>query len=128
MCVFCAPTILLPTTFLEYCTGILLSANVTNTTPTTKTNTAKTNKIALINPTVLNAPLTTTNVPNCVIAAGIDETIPANINIEIPFPIPFVVILSPSHASNWDPATSDKTTINPVIFDWTKIPEFLYDI
>ena len=26
ICVFCAPTIFLPTTFLAYCTGILLSA------------------------------------------------------------------------------------------------------
>ena len=47
MCVFCPPYIFLPTTFFAYCTGILLSACCTNTTPPTK-STAPTNIVNAI--------------------------------------------------------------------------------
>lgn len=46
---------------------------------------------------------------------GNDATIPANISIEIPLPIPFFVIFSPSHTKNAVPAKNDITTVIPVI-------------
>ena len=128
ICVFCAPTILLPTTFLEYWTGILLSACCTNTTPTTKSNIPNIIKIAVINPFVLNASSTIIKLPIDTIADGTLDTIPANINIEIPFPIPFDVILSPNHINKDVPAISDKTTTNPANTPFcTNIPDDLYE-
>ena len=119
MCVFCAPTIFLPTTFFEYWTGILLSANCTNTTPVTNNRTPNTINNANINPFVSKAPSLTTNPAIDVIACGILETIPAKINIDVPFPIPLDVILSPTHISSEVPATSDKITTAIV---WNPVP------
>ena len=54
--------------------------------------------------------------------------IPAKINIEIPFPIPFDVILSPNHINKHDPAVNDNTTTNAVNTpSSTNIPEYLYE-
>ena len=110
ICVFWAPIIFLPTTFLEYWTGILLSASCTNITPTIKTKIPNINNIAVTKPFVLNAPFTLIKLKIDVNADGIPDTIPANINIEIPFPTPLDVILSPSHIKNDVPATSEDIT------------------
>ena len=54
--------------------------------------------------------------------------IPTNIIIDIPFPIPLLVICSPSHIKSAVPAINDITTIAPVnIPEFIKIPEFLYE-
>ena len=42
---------------------------------------------------------------------GNDATIPANISIEIPLPIPFFVIFSPSHTKNAVPAIDTSSVI-----------------
>ena len=69
---------------------------------------------AVSNPVVLNAPFTNISPIIDVTAPGNPAIIPTKINIEIPFPIPFVVICSPNHISNAVPVISDNTTKNPV--------------
>ena len=49
---------------------------------------------------------------------GILDTMPAKINIEIPFPIPLSVICSPSHIKNADPAVSVSTTDTSFNNEW----------
>ena len=106
ICVFWAPIIFLPTTF-----------KIPNI-----------NNIAVTKPFVLNAPFTLIKLKIDVNADGIPDTIPANINIEIPFPTPLDVILSPSHIKNDVPATSeDITTIAVVTPVSINNPEFLYE-
>ena len=114
MCVFCAPTIFLPTTFLEYCTGTLLSAVWTNTTPATNIIAPIIIPSAISNPVVLNVPLPNTNPHKVVATDGKLETIPIKIIIEIPFPIPLFVICSPNHIRSAVPATNESTTNIPV--------------
>ena len=126
MCVFCAPTIFLPTTFLEYCTGTLLSACCTNTTPATNIIAPINIPIAISNPVVLNPASVIIKFHNVVTKLGKPDMIPTNIIIEIPFPIPLLVISSPSHINIDVPATKAITTIAPVAkFVFTKIPEDL---
>ena len=122
--VFCAPTIFLPTTFLEYCTGTLLSACCINTTPATKTIAPINIPIAINNPVVLNPLLANIKFHNVVTKLGNPEMIPMNIIIEIPFPIPLFVISSPSHINIDVPATRDITTKAAVEkFVFINIPE-----
>ena len=127
ICVFCAPTIFLPTTFLAYCTGILLSACCTNTTPAIRSIAPTIIAKAVNNPTVLNAPVPNIKSQIIVTALGNPEMIPTNIIIEIPFPIPLFVIWSPNHIKSDVPAISEITTKNPVKKSvLTNIPEDLY--
>ena len=63
---------------------------------------------------MLNAPLANINPIIAVTDFGNPAIIPTKINIEIPFPIPFVVICSPSHIRSAVPVINDNTTINPV--------------
>jgi len=109
-----APTIFLPTTFLEYCTGTLLSASCTNTTPATNTIAPITIPIAVNNPVVLNPLLVIIRFQSVVTPLGNLETIPIKISNDIPFPIPFAVISSPNHISTDVPVTNPNTTKNPV--------------
>ena len=115
ICVFCPPYIFLPTTFFAYCTGTLLSASVTNTTPATI------NIAPIIIPNTINSPVVekpaevNINLYNDTTPLGNPAIIPIKIIIEIPFPTPFAVICSPNHISSAVPATNDKTTKNPVI-------------
>jgi len=126
--VLCAPTIFLPTTFLEYCTGTLLSACCTNTTPDTKIIAPIIIPIAVINPIVLNPDDVTIKFQIVVTAPGNPDIIPMNIIIDIPFPIPLLVICSPSHISKDVPATNEETTNIPVSHpSLMNIPAFLYD-
>ena len=114
ICVFCAPTIFLPTTLFEYCTGILLSACCTNTTPATKIIAPITIPIASNNPVVLNIPLATIRFHSVTTPPGNPEIIPTKINSEIPFPTPLFVIWSPSHINIDVPVTKPTTTKAPV--------------
>ena len=114
ICVFCAPTIFLPTTFLEYCTGTLLSACCTNTTPVTRIKAPTTIPIAVNRPVVLNPFCVTISLHIVAIPLGYLETIPINISSEIPLPIPLLVICSPSHINIDVPATKAVTTNIPV--------------
>ena len=126
MCVFCAPTIFLPTTFLEYCTGTLLSACCINTTPAIKTIAPIINPSAINNPVVLNPLSVITKFHKVVTKLGNPEIIPIKIIIEIPFPIPLFVISSPSHINIDVPATNEITTKAAVEkFVLTNIPEDL---
>ena len=90
---FWPPYNFLPTTFLAYCTGIFLTASLINVTKAIVTNIITANTIANHN----------TNVPDwtdfttLIKSEGILEIIPTNIMIELPFPSPFSVILSPIH-------------------------------
>ena len=119
ICVFCPPYIFLPTTFLAYCTGTLLSACCTNTTPATSNNAPIIIAIDVIKPVVLNPiPVTNINLYIVVTADGNEDIIPINIINDIPFPIPLFVICSPSHISNAVPATNDITTRAPVVNPW----------
>ena len=128
ICVLCAPTIFLPTTFFEYCTGILLSACCTNTTAVTSTIAPIIIPSAVNNPVVLKIPAWNNKAQICGITVGSPAIIPTNIIIDIPLPIPLLVICSPSHIKSAVPAISDKTTVNPVKFPvLINIPEFLYD-
>ena len=93
-----------------------------------KTNTPKINNIDVIKPLVLNAPFSLTKLKIDIKACGKLETIPAKINIEIPFPTPFVVILSPTHISNDVPATNERITTNAVNTPFsTNKPDVLYE-
>ena len=126
MCVFCAPTIFLPTTFLEYCTGTLLSACCINTTPATNIIAPINIPNDINNPVVLNPLLVNIKFHNVVANLGNPEIIPIKIIIEIPFPIPLFVISSPSHINIDVPATNDITTraaVENSVF--TNIPEDL---
>ena len=114
ICVFCPPYIFLPTTFLAYCTGTLLSASCTKTTAATNNTAPKTIAIAISIPVVLTPSVVTINLHNVTNPDGILEMIPTKIIIEIPFPIPLLVISSPNHISTDVPATNDITTTNPV--------------
>ena len=115
MCVFCAPTIFLPTTFLEYCTGTFLSACCTNTTAAIKRIEPKIIPNAIKIPSVLIAPPWKIKfVTIYVMDFGKQEIIPTKIIMEMPFPIPLVVICSPSQISNAVPAIKDRTTNAPV--------------
>ena len=126
ICVFCPPYIFLPTTFFAYCTGILLSASCTNTTPATSITAPIIIPNAVISPVVLNPALVNTKLYKVVTTAGKLEIIPINIIIEIPFPIPLLVICSPSHISKAVPAIKDNTTKKPVKNPGLiKIPELL---
>ena len=122
----CAPTIFLPTTFLEYCTGTLLSACCINTTPATNIIAPIKSPNAVNNPVVLNPSeviIKSFNVPT---KLGKPEMIPTKIIIEIPFPIPLLLISSPSHISIDVPATNDITisvAVPKLVF--TNTPEFL---
>ena len=114
ICVLCAPTIFLPTTLFEYCTGILLSASCTKTTPVTS-NIAPTiipnvNK----NPVVLNPASVTIIFQNVVTALGNLEIIPTKIIIDIPFPRPLVVICCDNHINIDVPVIKPLTTNAPV--------------
>ena len=126
MWVLCAPTIFLPTTFLEYCTGTLLSACCTNTTPATKIKAPSTIPIAVNKPVVLNPASVIIKLHKVVSPLGNLEIIPMKINNEIPFPIPLFVIWSPSHIRTEVPATNPVTTKAPVKKVWsTNIPDDL---
>ena len=114
MCVFWAPTIFLPTTLFEYCTGTFLSASWTNTTADIKIIAPIIIPKEISNPVVLNVPVPIIKFQIVVTVLGSPETIPTNIIIEIPFPIPLLVISSPSHISKAVPAISEITTVNPV--------------
>ncbi len=58
---------------------------------------------------------------------GKDETIPAKIIIEIPFPIPFAVNFSPIYTKKLVPTINDITTVRPVIkLGFTNTPCFAY--
>ena len=128
MYVFCAPTIFLPTTFLEYCTGTLLSACCTNTTPATKIIAPIIIPNDVINPIVLNPDDVTIRFHIVVTAVGNPDIIPIKIIIDIPFPIPLLVICSPSHINREVPVTNDVTTSAPVNHpSFINIPDFLYD-
>ena len=128
ICVLCAPTIFLPTTFLEYCTGTLLSACCTNTTPATNRIAPTTIAIAVNNPIVLNPESVIIKFHKVVIPLGNLDIIPIKINNDIPFPIPFAVICSPNHINIDVPATNPVTTNNPVKkLLSTNIPADLYD-
>ena len=71
---------------------------------------------AVNNPVVVNVPPVNISLFQIdTIASGSPATIPTNINIEIPFPIPLLVICSPSHINNAVPAINDITTTIPVI-------------
>ena len=117
ICVFCPPYIFLPTTFLAYCTGTLLSASCTNTTPETKSSAPAIIAKANIKPVVLNAESTTIKLYNNLTAFGSEDIIPIKIIIDIPFPIPLLVICSPNHINNAVPAikeiTNRKAVPNP---------------
>ena len=96
-----------PPDFPECWTGIFLfdnSMNVTKLIINNQANTYKRNwKIPVSSFPVPQA--LETHVPNAVtIWLGSVETIPAKIIIEIPLPIPFVEIWSPSHITNIEPA------------------------
>ena len=105
------PTIFLPCIFFEYWTGILRSAPCKKTTRTTT---------AIITAAIITA----AKVPfagvfpliNCsksdVKSLGIREIMLMTRTIEIPFPTPFSVILSPIHISTEDPAVKAATTIS----------------
>ena len=132
---FWAPTIFLPTTLFEYCTGTLLSACCTNTTAATNIMAPTIIPIEINNPCVENS-LTigfsdTIGIIKFqieVTALGKPATIPTNIIIEIPLPIPLLVISSPSHISKAVPAINDITTVAPVINPLSmNIPIELYD-
>ena len=127
ICVPWAPTIFLPTTFFEYCTGTLLSASCTNTTPATNNNAPIIIPNAVINPVVLNPVLVNIIFQIVVIPDGRPEIIPIKIIIDIPFPIPLLVICSPNHISKDVPATNDDTTSIPVNHPaFINTPEDLY--
>ena len=127
ICELCAPTIFLPTTFFEYCTGTLLSACCTKTTPAINIKAPIIIPNAVISPTVLNPELVNINFQIVVIPDGNPDIIPTNIIIEIPFPIPLLEICSPSHINNDVPATSVETTNIPVNHPFeTNTPVDLY--
>ena len=115
ICVFCAPTIFLPTTLFEYCTGTLLSACCTNTTAVTNIKAPIIIPNDIKSPVVLNTPEPIIKFQIVVIAPGNPDIIPTNIIIDIPFPIPLFVISSPSHINKAVPAIKEITTVNPVI-------------
>ena len=124
----CAPTIFLPTTFFEYCTGTLLSACCTNTTPATKIIAPITIPIAVNSPVVLNPDAGIIKFHNVTNPLGKPDIIPININNDIPFPIPFAVICSPNHIRMDVPVTNPVTTNAPVRNESsTNIPADLYD-
>ena len=128
ICVLCAPTIFLPTTFLEYCTGTLLSACCTNTTPATNIIAPIITPNVISKPTVLNPSDVIIKFHKVEIPVGSPDIIPTSIIIEIPFPIPLLVICSPSHISIDVPTISPKTTRDAVKkLSSTNIPEDLYD-
>ena len=128
ICVLCAPTIFLPTTFLEYCTGTLLSACCTNTTPATNIIAPIRIPIDVNNPVVLNPASVIVKFHSVVTRLGNLYIIPININKEIPFPIPLFVICSPNHISIDVPVTKPVTTKAPVKKSlFTNIPVDLYD-
>ena len=114
ICVFCPPYIFLPTTFFAYCTGILLSASCTNTTAATSNIAPKIIPNASNNPVVLNPALVNANWYNVFKAFGNEDIIPTKIIIEIPFPIPLLVICSPSHIRSAVPVTNERTINAPV--------------
>jgi len=77
---------------------------------------------------VLNPLSVKINPHNVVTKLGSPETIPTNIIIEIPFPIPLLVIWSPNHINSEVPPTSPTTTNAPVKKSvLTNIPALLYD-
>ena len=84
--------------------------------------------IVVINPIVLNPDDVTIKFHIVVTAPGNPDIIPINIIIDIPFPIPLLVICSPSHISKDVPATNEATTNVPVSHpSLINIPDFLYD-
>ena len=106
----CPPYDLLPTTFWEYCTAILLSPSCRITVKTTNAK-----MIAMITHTARPAeaiafPFTNWS-NNVVISLGIREIMLITRTIDIPLPTPFSVILSPIHIRKADPAVSVNTTI-----------------
>ena len=111
---FCPPYIFLPTTFLAYCTGTLLSASCTNTTPATRIIAPIIIPREINNPVVLNPLAVIINLYIVVTADGNEAIIPMNIIIDIPLPIPLLVICSPSHIKSAVPATNESTINAPV--------------
>ena len=106
----CPPTIFLPCTFFAYCTGIFL-------TPSFKIMTKITIPIIIARmiiaaTTAFAIGLFRTNCSNSVeISCGIREIILMVRTMEIPFPTPFSVILSPIHIRNALPAVNAATTV-----------------
>ena len=119
MCVLCPPYIFRPTTRFAYCTGILRSASfIVTTKPIAMTAIAR---IATNVTTDWKDTLSPENSVACNerIIAGPRETIPVKMISEIPLPIPFSVISSPSHIKNAVPAVSVAVTIMKFI---TELP------
>jgi len=99
-CVLCPPYILRPTILFAYWTGIRLCPLSTKTiAPTTQIIRATINamKKAVSSPVLINLNVFPT-------ADGNPDIIPEKIIREIPFPIPFSVICSPSHMRKDVPA------------------------
>ena len=84
---------------LPYCTGIRRCASL-NITISAMINTP------MITKKPIPSTLSRSRNP-CASSPGNPATIPANMISEIPFPIPFSVINSPSHTRNMVPATSE---------------------
>ena len=127
MLVLCPPYIFLPTTRFAYCTGILLSASVKNTTSAIAAIAIRSITAAITVPIALNEPPSITYVLTTELTAvGILDTIPAKIIIEIPLPKPFSVISSPSHTINAVPAVNVNTITkndNTPGFDTGSMPD-----
>ena len=109
MFVDCPPTVLLPLTFWEYWTGILLSPSWRKHTRTTIT--IRIANIITAAKTPFAGVFGATNVLyNVAKSLGIPDMILIKSTIEIPFPTPFSVIRSPSHINTAEPAVSAAIT------------------
>ena len=107
------PISFLPTIFLEYWTGILLSAPLRiSTRTTTRRITAAMISPARV-PFAIVFPLIKFSYSN-VRSLGTLEMILMVSTMEIPFPTPFSVIRSPSHISIAEPAVRQATTTTPL--------------
>ena len=105
MCVFCPPYCFLPTTRLAYWIGILLSDSFMKTMkPIIRTNTTSTRGTTRA---YFESDLICSNIERTL--EGPLETIPAKRIMEIPLPIPFSLILLPSHTTSCEPATNAVT-------------------
>ena len=104
------PTILRPTTFFEYCTGMRRSPSCRYTTNTTINRIIARMIIPAIPALTIFFPLRNLSYNNLK-SLGIVEIILIKRIIEIPFPIPFSVICSPNHITRDAPATSAAVTM-----------------